>query len=50
MKRKMGFFGLMRSLDSAESSFEKIPGGGLKATIQHALLNNVKIKHLVWFF
>ena len=50
MKRKMGFFGLMRSLDSAESSFEKIPGGGLKATIHHALLNNVKIKHLVWWF
>ena len=50
LKRKMGFFGLMRSLDSAESSFEKIPGGGLKATIHHALLNNVKIKHLVWWF
>ena len=50
MKSKMGFFGLMRSFDSAESSFEKIPGGGLKATIHHALLNNVKIKHLVWWF
>ena len=46
----MGFFGLMRSLDSAKSSFEKIPGGGLKATVHHALLNNVKVKHLVWWF
>ena len=29
--QKIGFFGLMKSFDSAESSFETMAGGGIKS-------------------
>ena len=50
MKRKMGFFGLMKSFESAQTSFEKMSGGGIKATIHHDIMKNVKVKHLRWWF
>ena len=50
MKRKIGFFGLMKSFESAQTSFEKMSGGGIKATIHHDVMKNVKVKHLRWWF
>ena len=46
--QKIGFFGLVKSLDSAESSFNTIPGGGLTATVKHELMRGVTIDHLIW--
>ena len=48
--QKIGFFGLMKSLDSAESSSNTIPGGGLTATVKHELMRGVTIDHLIWWF
>jgi hypothetical protein len=47
---KNGFFGLMKSFDSAESSFKSIPGVGLTATLKHELMRGVTIDHLIWWF
>ena len=44
MKRKIGFFGLMKSFESAQTSFEEMSGGGIKATIHHDVMKNVKVK------
>ena len=49
-KQKIGFFGLMKSFDSAESSFECLDGGGLRATINHEAMFGVTVDHLVWWF
>jgi hypothetical protein len=48
--QKIGFFGLMKSFDSAESSFKTISGGGLTATVKHELMRGVTIDHLIWWF
>tara|TARA_B100001093_G_scaffold30452_1_gene26392 strand:- start:1291 stop:1932 length:642 start_codon:yes stop_codon:yes gene_type:complete len=50
MKRKIGFFGLMKPKESAKSSFEFMADGGIKATIHHDLMKNLTVKHLRWWF
>ena len=49
-KQKLGFFGPMKPFGSAETSFEKIKGGGYKASIVHDVMKGVKIDHLIWWF
>jgi len=49
-ERKIGFFGLMKSFDSAESVFEHMPGGGARASIKHEVMNGMTIDQLIWWF
>lgn len=49
-KQKIGFFGLMKSFDSAESSFELLDGGGFRARINHEAMAGVSVDHLIWWF
>lgn len=49
-KQKIGFFGPMKPFNSADTTFEKLSGGGFKATIIHEVMKGVKIDHLIWWF
>ena len=49
-QRKIGFFGLMKPFDSAESVFEHLPGGGIRASINHELMSGMTIDQLIWWF
>ena len=40
-KQKIGFFGPMKSFDSAQTKFEKLPNGGMRATIYHLSLIHI---------
>jgi len=42
MKRKVGFFGLMKSFESAQTSIEKMFGGRIKATINQDVIKKCK--------
>tara|TARA_B100000242_G_scaffold291166_1_gene263972 strand:- start:466 stop:1194 length:729 start_codon:yes stop_codon:yes gene_type:complete len=49
-KQKIGFFGPMKSFNSAQTTFEKLPNGGIKATIYHEVMKGVTVEHLRWWF
>ena len=49
-QRKIGFFGLMKPFDSAECVFERLPGGGMRASINHDLMSGMTIDQLIWWF
>ena len=49
-KQKIGFFGPMKPFSSAKTFFEKTANGGMKATIHHAPMKGVSVKHLRWWF
>ena len=49
-KQKIGFFGPMKSFDSAQTKFEKLPNGGMRATIYHEAMKGVTVEHLRWWF
>ena len=49
-KQKIGFFGPMKPFSSAKTFFEKTAKGGMKATIHHAPMKGVSVKHLRWWF
>ena len=47
---KVGFFGPMKSPDSAESSFEQLPNGQLHARIWHETMHGVTPRMVRWWF
>ena len=48
--RKEGFFGPMKAFSSAQSSLEKLPDGGLRASIMHDTMRGMTIDQLLWWF
>ena len=49
-EQKIGFFGKMKPLELAESHFEHLPGGGMRASITHDVMRDLTIDQLVrWF-
>ena len=49
-KQKIGFFGPMKSFDTAQTTFEKLSNGGMRATIYHEAMKGVTVEHLRWWF
>ena len=49
-KIKNGFFGPMKGLDSAKHGLEEIPGGCLRAWIEHDVMTGVTPEMLRWWF
>ena len=49
-EQKIGFFGKMKPLESAESHFEHLHGGGMRASITHEVMRDMTIDQLVWWF
>ena len=47
---KTGFFGPMKSVDSARYTVERLPGGRLRATIEHDAMKRVSPAMLRWWF
>ena len=47
---KLGFFGPMKTLDSAKTRLEELPDGRLRATIEHETMQGVTPEMLVWWF
>ena len=47
---KIGFFGPMKPLDSADHSLELLPSGHLRARIRHEAMRGVSSKMLRWWF
>ena len=49
-KIKNGFFGPMKGLDSAKHGLEELPGGCLRAWIEHDVMPGVTPEMLRWWF
>tara|TARA_A100001011_G_scaffold102052_1_gene107539 strand:- start:3948 stop:4688 length:741 start_codon:yes stop_codon:yes gene_type:complete len=49
-KQKIGFFGPMKAFDSARTSFQRLPNGGLRATIHHEPMEGLTVKQFRWWF
>jgi len=49
-KTKTGFFGPMKTLDSASWGIEELPGGRARAWIEHQVLAGVTPQMLRWWF
>ena len=47
---KLGFFGPMKTLESATWDVEKLPGGGLRAWIDHQPMRGVTPAAIRWWF
>ena len=49
-KQKIGFFGPMKAFDSARTSFQRLPNGGMRATIHHEPMEGLTVKQFRWWF
>ena len=47
---KLGFFGPMKTLDSANATFDEYPDGRVRAQIEHEDMKGMTPEMLIWWF